>query len=56
MDKTYAQQTPPQAKVQPPSQTQHTKQHNIPFQVAVHDGEKHLQKQVDGVYEHRQQV
>jgi hypothetical protein len=27
-----------------------------PLQVAVHDGEKHLKEQVDGVNQHRQQV
>lgn len=27
----------------------------IPFQVAVHDGEEDLQKQVDGVYQHRKE-
>jgi hypothetical protein len=27
---------------------------NSPFQIAIHDGEKHLQKQVDGINQHRQ--
>jgi hypothetical protein len=27
-----------------------------PFQIAVHDGEEHLQKQVDSIYQYRQQV
>ena len=27
-----------------------------PFQIAVHDGKEDLEKQVDGVYQHRQQV
>lgn len=27
-----------------------------PFQVTVHNGEEHLQEEVDGVYQHRQQV
>jgi hypothetical protein len=25
-----------------------------PFQIAVHDGEEHLEEEVDGVYQHRQ--
>ena len=29
---------------------------NIPLQITVHDGEEDLKEQVDGVYEHRQQV
>lgn len=29
---------------------------DIPFQVAVHDGEENLQKEVDGVDEYRQEV
>lgn len=29
---------------------------NVPFQIAIHNGEEHLQKQVDGVDQHRQQV
>jgi hypothetical protein len=27
-----------------------------PFQVTVHDGEEHLEEEVDGVYQHRQEV
>lgn len=29
---------------------------NSPFQIAVHDGEEHLEEEVDGVDQHRQQV
>lgn len=29
---------------------------DLPFQVAVHDREKHLKEEVDGIYQHRQQV
>lgn len=29
---------------------------DIPFQVAVHDGEEDLQEQVDGIYEHGKEV
>lgn len=28
----------------------------IPFQIAVHDGEEDLQEQIDGVYEHGEEV
>jgi hypothetical protein len=28
----------------------------VAFQIAVHDGEKDLQEEIDGVYQHRQQV
>lgn len=28
----------------------------VAFQIRVHDGEENLQKQVDGIYEHRQQI
>jgi hypothetical protein len=27
-----------------------------PFEIAVHDGEEDLEEQVDGVYQHRQQI
>lgn len=29
---------------------------DLPFQITVHDGEEDLEEQVDGVYQHRQQV
>ena len=29
---------------------------NSPFQITVHNREEHLEEQVDGVYQHRQQV
>lgn len=29
---------------------------NVPFQIAIHNGKEHLQEQVDGVDQHRQQV
>jgi hypothetical protein len=29
---------------------------DIPFEVAVHDGEEDLEEQVDGIYQHRQKV
>lgn len=32
------------------------KQGDSPFQIAVHDGEEHLEEEVDGVDQHRQQV
>lgn len=32
------------------------REYHSPFQVAVHDGEEDLEKQVDGIYQHRQQV
>ena len=28
----------------------------LPFQIAVHDGKEYLKEQVDGIYEHREQV
>jgi hypothetical protein len=28
----------------------------LPFQVAVHDGEEDLQEEIDGIYEHREQI
>lgn len=37
---------------QPPDQTRP----HSPFQITVHDSEKHLQEQVDGVNQHRQQI
>jgi hypothetical protein len=33
-----------------------TNGNNVPFKIAVHDSEKHLEKKVDGVYQHREQV
>jgi len=29
---------------------------DLPFQIAVHNREEDLQKEIDGVYQHRQQV
>lgn len=29
---------------------------HVPFQVAVHDGEKDLQEQVDGIHQYRKEV
>jgi hypothetical protein len=29
---------------------------DIPFKIAIHDSEKHLEEEVDGVYQHREQV
>jgi hypothetical protein len=28
----------------------------IPLEVAVHNGEEHLEKEVDGIYQHREEV
>jgi len=29
---------------------------NVPFQIAVHDGEEDLEKEVDGIYEDGEEV
>ena len=28
----------------------------IPFKIAVHDGEEDLEEEVDGIYDHREEV
>lgn len=33
-----------------------SKQVDIPLQIAVHDGEEHLQEQIDGIYDYRKEV
>lgn len=44
------------SKVCPAKESTDRKQGNSPFQIAVHDGEEHLEEEVDGVDQHRQQV
>lgn len=32
------------------------REQDIPFQIAVHNGKEHLEKEVDGVYQYRQKI
>ena len=34
----------------------HGERTNVPFQIAVHDGEEDLEKEVDGIYEDGEEV
>lgn len=36
--------------------TRGQEKNNVPFQIAVHDGEEDLEEQVDGIYEDGEEV